>query len=214
MWSLPDIKALNAKAVKEYEENKNLNARDLLKGKECDDCNKKAAYVTAYHDVFSDKPKGYIFLCDEHYKNYGPEPEGYFLCEGCERLHIKNYTWENYFTEGECGLICLNCALDSEIASDGNTITRNAAIDKIDFDFLREAKHLIPNSGTYWKKHLDFHGNAEFDSMSGKSISGGGIEGLKDILKKALTDDNKKALLILDSDYQFAVSIGVYTLKI
>jgi len=41
------------------------------------------------NDILSNDPKRLLLECDECCDRYGT-PEGYFLCDGCERLMIEN----------------------------------------------------------------------------------------------------------------------------
>ena len=209
MWSLPDISKLNESAVKEYEARKDKPVNELLKGKECQICGtEKATTATDYYDIFSDTPKGQIFTCDDCY----PEQEGdLFYCQSCKRYHVSNYTRELYHTTNEFGEdICLNCALDAALEDADNFIYQKG-VGKIDFEKVKQAKHLIPVEGKYWKEKLEFEGNVEFDSSSGQCISGGGIDELKSLCRDAVKKSkSKRCILILDAAYQFAISIGVY----
>ena len=101
MWSLPDIVRMNAEAA-------SASAREALLGAvrkhldsqgnpiHCDYCGNQAEEVSPWFDIFSDAAKGVVAMCQEHYDAYGPAPEGYFWCDGCERLMVENYTWELY----------------------------------------------------------------------------------------------------------------------
>jgi len=209
MWSLPDIKQLNANAAKKWRKIRHKTEEQLCEGHRCEWCQKPATHALKYYDVFSDTPKGYVFLCDEHYNN-GTYFENYFLCDNCARLHVLNYTWERYCTKDEDGCLCLNCAFDRHLENGKNWLY---TVDDIDSETVYQAPHLIPVEGKHWKKRLKFIGNVEFDSMSGHSISGGGIDELKELVKRGI-EQYGKAMLILDAAYQFAVSIGVYVPKV
>jgi len=208
MWALPDINRLN----KEAEENSKKKNTISLEGKACELCLNQAAIYVNYYDVFSDYPKGQLFFCDNENHNEH-ELEGFFYCDLCGRLHISNYTWEYYHTMGPDGYICLNCALDNYLAEKGNWIALQD-VNKLDFERIRTAPHLIPVSGTYWKKKLNFVGNVEFDNMDGHCISGGGIEELKELCRTAIKKaKTKRCYIIMDAAYQFAISMGVYYKK-
>lgn len=204
MWSLPDINAGNKAAAVAAKKNKNKTEAQLCRGKKCDQCGEKATHALPYYDVFSDDIKGYIYSCDEHEEGAGEE--GFFICDECGKLHIENYTWERYSTMTEDAVLCLNCALDQHLADPDNWITDAA---KVTTEMVRKSPHLIPNSGKYWERFLTFLGNVEFDSTSGRCISGGGEGELQELVKKGI-ESQGKAILILDSAYQFAVSVGVY----
>ncbi len=218
MWSLPDINRLNEEAAANA-------ARNIVPETEpCLECDETETSGYEYYDPFSDDPKGFVYLCDEHYGYSGNPCEGYFYCDECNRVFIENYTWENYYTTTEHGeIFCINCAFDKYIEDDENWLTDP---ETITFEYIRSRPHVIPNSGTHHEKKLIFIGNAEFDSYSGEGISGGGIEGLKEIARKAITQastrdlfvdllkENKEEaprfIIILDTTWQFASSFGVY----
>src|SRR5450759_2645389 len=98
MWSLPEITRLNSEAhtgkrrlIAQAERVNRSNATD----EKCEHCEARATSATPWFDIFSNDPKGLLFECDECRDRYGA-PEGYFHCEGCDRLLIENYTWEQY----------------------------------------------------------------------------------------------------------------------
>lgn len=204
MWSLPDINAGNKAAAKVAAKNKNKTEAQLCRGKECYHCGEKATHALPYYDVFSEDIKGYIYSCDKHEENAGEE--GFFICNDCGRLHIGNYTWECYSVLMDGSIVCLNCALDRHLASPESWLTDAS---KINFDLVKKAPHLIPVEGKHWKDSLLFLGNVEFDSTSGRCISGGGVGELQEIAKKGI-ESHGKVMFILDAAFQFAVSIGIY----
>ena len=217
MWSLPDIHRLNEEASRLAILNVNKTEKQLCWGERCERCDNKAVHATPWYDVFSDDPKGYIYQCKKH--SMEGLPEGYFYCDRCGRDFIENYTWEYYFHDDPetCERICLNCALDDEINNDENWIT---SVKEITFERVRHAKHLIPVKGQHWGKYLKFIGNTELDSMTGAKITGfsssssreDGLRELRDLVAKALGEAGK-CIIILDGEYQFAVSLGVYVWK-
>lgn len=218
MWSLPDLNRLNDQAVKQWRLEKKKAKKDILKGQTCDVCgsNKPTEYKN-YYDVFSDTPRGHIFLCEEHSEEI---PEGYFMCKKCGRIHITNYSWENYFTDTEDGRFCLNCALNVEIAKESNWLGKKE-VDNLTFEQVKKCKHLIPVEGKNWQAELEFRKNIELDNYNGGRLTGfsscesspdGGVRELKDICYKTL-EEHDRVILILDGAYQFSVSIGVYTAK-
>lgn len=209
MWSLPDIKRLNDEAALRAKKDKKKTVKQLLRGKRCEHCDEKATVLYEYYDIFSDDPKGYIYLCEKHDGYYGSPDEGYFTCDDCNRVFVENYTWENYYHADEDGMICLNCFFDREIDNEENWITDPLTVT---FDTVQKAKHLIPVAGKHWEKHLDFLGNVEFDSMSGKELYGTRESGMGELIH-IMREANKPCILILDAAYQFSVSIGVYTRK-
>ncbi len=219
MWSLPDINRLNEEAIKKYELTKNKTEEQLCLGIQCEFCEKReATHALEYYDIFSDTPKGHIFICDNCLKLHGEVPEGYFYCNRCDRLHIDNYTWELYYThDWEGGTICLNCALDQEIENDNNWIMK---VRDVTWNRVRSSKHLIPVGGKHWTEKLTFIGNTELDSMTGAKLTGfsssptieDGLKELKGLVGYALKKSDR-CILILDAAYQFSVSIGVYIEK-
>lgn len=222
MWSLPDIVRMNAEAA---------SARESLLGAvekhldsqgnpiQCDYCDSDAVEVTPYFDIFGDDPKGVVAMCPEHHAAYGSTPEGYFWCDGCERLMVENYTWELYSACTDSGQFCLNCHRENELLEPDNWIfLTEEQIAALNFDRVRHAKHLVA-VGQKAPKDLEFLGNVEFDSMTGGRIRGycsaddtpdAGVAEIRDLLTQAREDGHKRAILILDAGYQFAVSIGVY----
>jgi hypothetical protein len=204
MWSLPDINAGNKAAAVAAKKNKNKTEAQLCKGQTCDHCGEKATHALPYYDVFSDDIKGYIFSCDEHEEGAGEE--GYFICNECGLLHIENYTWEVYSTIVDEEQLCLNCALDRYMKAEENWV-KDAS--RVTPELVRKSPHLIPNSGEHWKKSLIFLGNVGFDNTNGECISGGGDGELQELARKGI-ESHGKVMLILDSAYQFAVSVGVY----
>ncbi len=226
MWSLPDIIAMNNAAAEEGHR-KQLE-RAVKTGKldgepvECEYCERPAVRLDEYYDIFSDDPKGVVGLCERHSEDYGT-PEGYFRCDGCYKLHVENYTWENYYhvTDGE--ILCLNCYAREVVEDPESWIgLTDAEIEDVDFARIRHAPHImaVKHEGRVCEEHgLEFVGNVEFDSMSGGAVRSSshsdptpdaGAEELRDLLRLAREAGKTRALLVLDGAYQFAVSIGVY----
>lgn len=224
MWSLPDIVRMNAEAASASAREALLRAvRQHLDSEgnpiHCDFCENEAEEVLQWFDIFSDDSKGVVAMCSEHYDAYGSTPEGYFWCDGCERLTVENYTWELYSVSTESGQFCLNCHRENELLNPDNWIPLTEEdIAGVNFERVRHAKHLIA-VGQHTPEGLTFVGNVEFDSMSGGRIRGycsadntpdAGVQEIRDLLAEASEDGHKRAILILDAGYQFAVSIGVY----
>ena len=169
-----------------------------------------------WYDPFSDDPKGIIFLCEEHYGYYGNPTEGFFTCGGCGEVFIENYTWELYYVVDNGEIFCMKCYAENYIADVENWIDLRdpSVIDKVDMDKIKGSKHIFP------VECQDYMGlilvcNAEFDSMSGANLPGsGGVDEIKDLLRKARANGHKSALLVLDGAHQFAVSIGVYVREV
>jgi len=228
MWVSPRAAETNARAVVNRSHLENCAAHGLhpeenrlatLKDCECADwgghpCGGKLIPVLWY-DPFSEDPKGLIYLCEDHHGEFGNPTEGFFTCGECGKVHIENYTWELYYVEKDGELLCMRCAAKQEIEDEDNWIDlaydykHYDPIKGINFEQIRRAKHLFPvECQDYFG--LEFIGNTEFSSMSGESISGGGVQGVRDLLYKARNAGYTKAMIILDGAYQFAVSIGVY----
>lgn len=221
MWSLPDIIKLNEEAVKQADHLKycaeNLidpetEEKATCKYFEDNNCEGELTPVL-WKDIFSDDYKGLFFLCERHYGYYGYPNEEYFYCSDCGEVYITNYTWENYYTITKDGKqLCLNCTLNREIGNPENWVT---SPNQITWEKIRTAKHLIAVEGKHWEKYLKFLGNVEFDSWTGEKLYSTreeGIRELQEIAKKGI-EKYGKVILILDSAYQFAVSIGIYAYK-
>src|SRR5437762_967324 len=175
MWSLPDVRRLNAEAASDTAPKTILKAvhqhlDSLGNPIHCDYCGNEAEEVSPWFDIFSDDSKGVVALCQEHYDKYGPAPEGYFWCDGCERLMAENYTWELYSVCTDSGQFCLNCYRETELQNSLNWIPlADPDIANLTFEQVRKAKHLIAVRQDT-PKGLNFVGNVEFDSMSGGRI--------------------------------------------
>jgi hypothetical protein len=203
MWSLPDLDRLNNEAAR----NKQALTVQLRQPKNypCDGCAIPATAGELYYDIFSDDPKGAIFLCDDH-KN-SPK-EGFFVCEVCERLLIENYTWERYEKDG----MCLSCAAKLFFDRKDNWIDPKEVKEIIyeqgapQFEDGRlnvfAAPHVLGVRQPV-PKGIQFIANAEFDGFDGHQISGFDFE-------TKLRSLDRPFALVLDAGWQFAVSIGIY----
>jgi len=218
MWSLPDISRLNAEA----ETNAKVFEKELKKKSNgvCDDCNKKAVEKIPYYDIFSEDIKGINKVCDRHRDSLS---ENYFYCDGCDRTFINNYTWELYFHDTEDGeRLCLPCLAQRIIADHDKEhwIELNPDnINAIDWERVRQAPHCIAVKMPTPKGIKTFGSCTTFDSMSGGRVTSfssadstpdSGVDELKHTLHSAWCDGYKRALLIMDGAYQFAVDIQVY----
>jgi hypothetical protein len=215
MWSLPDIAVMNSRAA--------AKKPSLLKavgtgidpetGKQAT-CEREDQNCSGnvrgepWFDIFSDDPKGVVFLCENHGGDYNRDE--YFRCEDCERLMLDHITWERYVHDTEDGPICLNCYAKRVMDDPKSWVPlTKARIDMVDFSLLRKAPHIIAVSGpTHGLVH---YGSATFDSMSGNCISGGGLDEIKGALHNARKEGKRKALIVLCAAYQFCVELGVFT---
>ena len=221
MWSLPDIKALNEQAKearKTIEEIVNYGMTPDGKMVLCqyngngNGCRGKVN-IYAYYDIFSNDPKGYVGLCEHHDGYYGSPDEGYFTCDECGRVFVENYTWELYSHCDDEGMLCLNCYRERYLENPEHWIDLGKPVTPVTDQLVRRSPHLIA-VGQDTPANLVFLGNTEFDSLDGHCISGGGNGGIADLLQSAKDEGYKRAVLILDAAYQFAVSIGVYAEKV
>jgi hypothetical protein len=219
MWSLPDIKRMNAEASSQKSKLQKAVRTGKLDGKplQCEwadhdspsQCEGELRHYL-WHDIFGPDPKGILTLCEHHDGYYGSPSEGYFTCGDCGEVFAENYTWELYYHVGDGDIYCLPCYAAQVIADEERWIPlTDEAIKRISFNDVRKAPHCIGVEMPV-PKEIKFVNNVEFDSMDGHCISGGGVEELKDTLRDLQTQGVPRALLILDAAYQFAVSIGVY----
>ena len=226
MWSLPDIARLNSRAsdlkvaLQNAVETGYLNGERLTCEHESDSCTDEVRRYL-YYDIFSDDPKGVITLCDSHDGYSGSPMEGYFTCAVCDRIMAENYTWELYYVNDEnLGQVCLPCAAERYIADEANWIELTPEhIEAVDFQRVRQAKHVIGVRMPIPKSIEQFGSGVTLDSSSGGMVRGfssadstpdSAVRELRDELTAAMEDGHRRALLILDGGYQFAVSIGVY----
>jgi hypothetical protein len=237
MWSLPDIVRLNAEAAQDARQHRLEKEIAHPQEHSCEVCGwdgkeTSADYGYLWFDIFSDDPKGAIFVCEEHDGYTGSPMEGYFQCGECDRVFIENYTWEYYSTIVECEQLCLPCALKRHLEDDSNWIdpsrVREVVIDPTpDWDEvfdpetgvlnLARTKHLIgvemplPDA-------ITFITNLEFDSGSGRLLAttsttypgGTGEQAALEAIQELAEEGYTRFLPILDAGYQFAISIGLY----
>lgn len=208
MWSLPNITNLNSTASLDSTKQHIKDQMDDPSSVECDICGEPSEMVQEWYDIFSDDAKGVAGMCNKHYQDYGMEGESYFTCETCERMFVKNYTWENYFKySDEEGMQCINCARKKYLADEDNWIDPDT---EITFDMVRKAPHLIAH-GQRTPLNLEYLGNGEFDNMTGEGIYGNDAMGKLNAARSKA--DGRPVILVMDGAYQFAVSIGLYARK-
>jgi hypothetical protein len=203
MWSLPDLDRLNNEAARN-KQGLTVQVRQP-ENYPCEVCANPATAGELYYDIFSNDPKGVIFLCDDH-KN-SPQ-QGFFVCEICERLMIENYTCERYEKDG----MCLPCAAKLFFNSKDNWIDPQEVKEIIyeqgapQFEDGRlnvfAAQHVLGVRQPV-PKGIQFVANAEFDGFDGPQISGFDFE-------TKLRSLDRPFALVLDAGWQFAVSIGIY----
>jgi hypothetical protein len=212
MWSLPDIKSLNARAAANVAALKREAKRKRKPNCEVYGCDCRAVESVEWFDIFSDDPKGLIHVCGEHPAD---AVEGFFTCEDCQRIVVDHYTWERYQTEVDGASVCLKCAAERHFADDDNWIdprrVKSVVLESNNhtlFDYhngvlnAARCRHVLgvsqpPPAGV---RFLD---NAEFDSLDGHQISG---RRLLEIIQEL----DEPFCPVLDAAYQFAVSIGIY----
>jgi hypothetical protein len=206
MWSLPDIAAMNKRAeASRLTLEQRVEAINSGKSEEkCDTCNAVATRAELIYDIFSDDPKNLVAACAEH----EIEDEDNFTCVDCDRLMVLNYTWEIYRSITEEGdELCLPCAAKRYIADDSNWINLTPEeIAMVDVKRLTQCKHVIGVKMPI-PKGIEFVDNFEFDSGNLQQISG---RDWREVLTEQMNAGRKRAILILDAAYQFAVSIGIY----
>jgi hypothetical protein len=221
MWSLPTLKQLNEQAESKGFEQKLQDAcrTGILDGEtlvcewadhdEPSRCEGELRHYLHY-DIFSDKPKGILTLCERHDGYYGSPSEGYFECVDCNRVHIENITWERYEVGTEDGSVCIPCYAERVLNDENQWLSiTDEVIDGLTFYQVRKAKHLI---AVQMKTPDGIHqvgDGVTFDSSDGHGINGG-LEDLRAELRQAREEGATKAMLILDGGFQFCVSIGVY----
>lgn len=218
MWSLPDITRMNSEA---YQLKKKLERavqtgvldRKRLKCEwaDHDSPSKCEGDLRCYlwFDIFSDDPKGILTLCEHHDGYYGSPSEGFFECEGCQKVMVENYTWEYYFTDTDAGRLCLPCAAKNHLADPDSWIQlADERIDALTFDDIRKAKHII-GVEMPTPKGIEFVDCVTFDSMDGHGLDGG-VDTIQDYLRALKEQGEDRAVVIMDGAYQFAVRISVY----
>lgn len=222
MWALPTLRQLNERAeskgredeLKKACETGELDGEKLTcewEGSHLGECEGELRHYLHY-DIFSDKPKGILTLCERHDGYTGHPTEGYFECADCQRIHTENISWERYehvTDDGES--ICLPCFLERVMDDDARWVPlTDEGIATVTNKSIRKAPHAIGVSMPIPANTIRFVNNVEFDSYSGAGISGGGVEELRETLNELKAEGVTRALIILDAAYQFAVSIAVY----
>jgi len=200
MWSLPDIVRMNEEAASEAAQAKLQHEVESPHEHSCEVCewngkDTPADYSYLWFDIFSQDPKGTIFLCEQHDGYTGSPIEGYFTCAECERVFIENYTWELYSTVVGYDQLCLPCALKRYLEDDSHWIDARAVKQVILDPSAREPEDEWNDGG--WSRVFDpdtgvlnlaacshliavempvpdslhFVGNLEFDSSTGQMLA-------------------------------------------
>ena len=218
MWSLPDISRLNASAAANVKALRREAKRKRKPQCEHYGCQNRAVESVEWFDIFSDDPKGLVHVCAEHPADSAGD---FFPCARCERLMADHYTWERYRTTLNGDVVCLKCAAESYFADEKNWIDPKAVKDVVS----RPSKFQDPRSiplfdartgifNPFKCRHIlgvqqpipagvRFLENFEFDSQDGHQISGGDV-------REAIRRLAVPFCPVLDSVYQFAVSLGLY----
>jgi hypothetical protein len=214
MWSLPEIKSLNARATANLPALRREQKRKFKPNCEVYGCTQPAIESVEWFDIFSDTPKGLVHVCGCH----SPEDvEGNFRCDGCQRILADHYTWERYQTTYDGETLCLKCAAERYFADDDHwidpravkAVVLDASCGAWFFDAatgvlnVARCRHVLGVSQPL-PQGIKFVENFEFDSLDGHQISGGDVLETIRLLTEPFCP-------VLDAAYQFAVSIGLYT---
>lgn len=212
MWSLPDIKSLNARAAANLPALKREARRKKKPACEVYGCGCKAVESVEWFDIFSDVPKGLVHVCDEH---CAEDVEGFFRCDACDRVLADHYTWERYQTDIDGASLCLKCAAERHFGDRANWIdpkqVKEVVLERGGPDLfdrktgvlnVARCQHVLGVEQPL-PDGIKFLENAEFDHCDGHQISG---RRLLDIVHEL----NGPFCPVLDAAYQFAVSIGIY----
>jgi hypothetical protein len=216
MWSLPDIKEMNArKAANVKSFRRQARLRRPSRKHPCECCGKSSTIHLPYYDIFSDDVSGVTHLCAVHDPAMRGD-QGFFDCAKCGRRMIENITWELYAVSlNGSDPICLKCAAEHYFADKANWIdpakVKGVVLPNEDDPAplfaggilnIRRCKHVL-GVGQTPPVGIMFHDNAEFDSCDGHQISG---RDLLDVIREL----HDPFCPVLDAAYQFAVSIGIY----
>ena len=214
MWCLPDINAMNARAAANAKKLMRAAGRRPNKKQKCEvyGCGQPAVESVPWFDIFSDDPKGLVHVCGE----CRPDAvEGFFTCEGCQRLMADHISWERYQVELDGQTLCLACAAKRYFATAENWIdpaqVRAVVLDRrgsVLFEpetgilNVSRCRHVlgVKQPEPAGIKYFD---NFEFDSEDGRQISGGEmLTRIQELVEPFCP--------VMDGAYQFSVSIGIY----
>lgn len=223
MWSLPNIVKMNEEAHRRALSDRPLGwyiehgiDPDTLEPAECEhigDACEEPLHGYVYYDIFSDDPKGVLFLCERHDGYYGFPDEGYFECDDCERVFIENYTWEPYWAYDGEGVLCLNCYAQRVINDPGSWISLDDdGIEGFTADRLKKAKHIFAVGGP--RHGLEpVGGPVCFETLGDDAATLSGLRSVKALLRQAQRQGHTRALVVIDGIYQFTLTVGVYVGK-
>ena len=217
MFSLPDIKALNARA-KSCATAFDIESKPRKKSTAkypCECCGEKSIHHEKWYDIFSDDAKGVRHLCEEC-DDSGRGQEGWFHCDCCGRLMAENYTWEYYrTTDEETGeTMCLTCAAKRYFSNPDNAINPSKVVKVVQGDKdaplwdadsgivnLSKVRHVLgvkqpePEGIEYVDNFENCNERGLFDT---------------DEIMKVIKEQDSPVFIVLDGAYQFSISIGLY----
>jgi hypothetical protein len=215
MRSIYSIFRLNAAAAANAEQIERKAKRQRKPNCDHPTCNRRSDRSFLVYDIFSEAPKDALKFCRHHLGLCADPARGYFLCSQCARIMVRNYAWEVYSVERDGKTVCLRCAAAAHFNDPQNWIEP------------RQVKSVIvePHGGPLFDSGgeilnvarcprvlsvnqplpagVEFFENAEFGRTGGIQISG---RHLLDTIQHL----DEPFVPVLDADYQFAVSIGLY----
>ncbi len=213
MWALPSIVSMNEAAGRDRRRLERAAGTGILNGKKIpcnhgdETCEGELRTYLVY-DIFSDDPKEVPALCERHDGYYGSPAEGYFTCDGCQRVMVENYTHEMYYHIEDGSILCLKCYCEEQLDKPENWIELTPErIAAVDFNEFRKSKHLLAVQMPV-PQSIEFQGNVELDGSSGGRLTGfsscestpdGGVQEVREILTRLMGEGHKRAILILDS---------------
>lgn len=221
MWSLPDIKRMNAEAAVDQTKKARLECNDTLKDErgeplECP-CGEPAVVAEPWYDVMSDNPKGIAAACEDHTVE---DDEELFRCNDCGRLMVDHYTWERYGRNVPgLGKQCLACAAKQHFGDPDNVVKlTKRGIAAVDAKFVKAIPHVlaveqpVPDGWEYIDNiEWDYDTSGVLTStMTSSNDPNTTVVELRGVLERAKADGYTEAVLAWDAAYQFSGSYGVY----
>lgn len=203
MFSLPNIKSLHDRAVKERAETEKKHTftcdccGNEFKPKKCREEGREYM-IEEWHDSLSEGTKGILHVCPDCYENNGT-PEGFFECNHCGKLHIENYSWERYETIIDDEPCCLPCAAKIHLAEGSDAwmktrkeIMRRTASPEAAQDMVKHlsaigSEYGLPEGCKSFRdtEEYEAEGLNWFNEMEVGGFSGGGA--MTEIRENALT---------------------------